>query len=43
VRLREGLVMGQRTNTVCAMMKPLDGSTLDEYLALVSRDRPESA
>jgi GNAT superfamily N-acetyltransferase len=43
VRLREGMVMGQRTNTVCAMMKPLDGGTLDEYLALVSRDRPESA
>jgi len=43
VRLREGLVMGQLTNTVCAMMKPLAGGTLDEYLALVSRDRPETA
>jgi hypothetical protein len=43
LRLREGLVMGQRTHTVCAMMKPLDGGTLDEYLALVARDRAESA
>ncbi len=42
VRMREGLVMGQRTNSVRVMVKPLDDGTLDEYLALVPRDRPEA-
>jgi ADP-ribose pyrophosphatase YjhB (NUDIX family)/GNAT superfamily N-acetyltransferase len=42
VRLREGLVMGQRTNTVRVMLKPLAGDTVDEYLAQVPRDRPAS-
>jgi GNAT superfamily N-acetyltransferase len=41
VRVREGLVMGQRTNTVRVMLKPLAGGTFDEYLAQVPRDRPE--
>lgn len=40
-RKRHGLVMGQRTNTVRVMMKPLAGGTADEYLALVPRDRPD--
>jgi predicted GNAT superfamily acetyltransferase len=43
VRVREGLQMGQRTNTVRVMIKPLAGSTLEEYLALVPRDRPDGA
>ena len=40
VRLRGGYVMGQRTNTVQVMAKPLAKRTLDDYLALVARDRP---
>jgi len=40
-RQRQGLVMGKRTNTVGVMMKPLAGGTVDEYLALVPRDRPD--
>jgi len=43
VRVRAGLVMGQRTNTVRVMVKPLGDGSLDDYLALVARDRPESA
>jgi hypothetical protein len=31
--------MGQRTNTVRVMLKPLAGGTLEEYLSLVERDR----
>lgn len=41
VRTREGLVMGQRTNTVRVMVKPLAGGTFDDYLAMVPRDQPE--
>ena len=41
VRLRAGYVMGQRTNTVRVMVKPLAERTLDDYLALVARDRPD--
>lgn len=40
-RVRPGIVMGQRENTVRVMFKPLQGGSLDEYLALVERDRPE--
>jgi len=43
VRVREGLVMGRRTNTVRVMLKPLAGGTFDEYLAQVPRDRPDGA
>jgi GNAT superfamily N-acetyltransferase len=43
VRLRVGMVMGQRTNTVRVMAKPLSGGTLDHYLAQVPRDRPEAS
>lgn len=41
VRLREGYVMGQRTNTVRVMVKPLAEPTLGDYLARVGRDRPD--
>ncbi|MDX2219960.1 MAG: GNAT family N-acetyltransferase [Burkholderiales bacterium] len=40
-RKRHGLVMGQRTNTVRVMLKPLAGGTVEEYLSLVPRDRPD--
>jgi len=32
---------GEQTNTLRVMFKPLDGGTLEDYLALVPRDRPE--
>lgn len=41
VRERHGIQMGNRTTTVCAMMKPLAGGNLAAYLALVPRDQPE--
>lgn len=41
IRLRTGVVMGQRTNTLRVMCKPLAGGTLQDYLARVVRDRPE--
>jgi GNAT superfamily N-acetyltransferase len=40
-RKRHGILMGKRSNTIRVMMKPLDGGRLDDYLALVPRDRPE--
>jgi GNAT superfamily N-acetyltransferase len=40
-RLREGMPFGKQTNTLRVMFKPLDGGTLEEYLSLVPRDRPE--
>ena len=40
-RVREGIAMGARINTVRVMVKPLDGGTVDDYLASVARDRPE--
>ena len=40
VRRREGEVMGRLTNTLRVMAKPLAGDSLDDYLALVPRDRP---
>jgi GNAT superfamily N-acetyltransferase len=42
VRRRHGVEMGRRTNTILVMAKPLAGGALDEYLALVARDRPGS-
>jgi hypothetical protein len=33
--------MGKLTNTVRVMAKPLAGGTLEEFLSLVPRDRPE--
>jgi GNAT superfamily N-acetyltransferase len=41
VRRRHGVEMGRKTNTLLVMAKPLAGGALDEYLALVARDRPE--
>ena len=42
VRQRVGVTMGARLNTVRVMVKPLAGGTLDEYLAQVRRDHPDS-
>ncbi len=42
MRARPGVAMGRRTNTVLVMAKSLSGATLDEYVALVPRDRTES-
>jgi GNAT superfamily N-acetyltransferase len=47
MRVREGITFGAATRTVRTMIKPLvgprDGGTVDDYLAMVVRDRPESA
>lgn len=40
-RIREGYRIGEQLNTLRVMAKPLAGGTLDEYLSLVARDRPE--
>lgn len=40
-RTRDGVEMGKLTNTVRVMVRPLAGGTLDEYLSLIERDRPE--
>ncbi len=40
-RTRDGVVMGKRVNTIRVMFKPLAGGTLEQYLSLVARDRPE--
>jgi GNAT superfamily N-acetyltransferase len=42
VRLRNDIEMGARVNTVRVLVKPLAGGALDEYLALVLRDRPDA-
>ena len=42
LRLRRGMAMGKRVNDVRVMMKPLAGGSMDEYLALVARDRIDS-
>jgi GNAT superfamily N-acetyltransferase len=41
VRMREGYVMGRRTNVVAVLVKPLGTGSLDDYLGLVARDRPD--
>ncbi len=41
-RLRSGIDTGGRINDLQVMVKPLAGGTLDDYLTLVPRDRPES-
>ena len=43
VRERGPVQMGRKTNLLRVMVKPLAGGTLDEYLALVARDRPGAA
>lgn len=40
VRTREGITMGQQVNTVSIQVKSLAGGHVDDYLALVERDRP---
>lgn len=42
VRKRYDYAVGARTATLRVMVKPAPGAGLDEYLALVPRDRPES-
>jgi GNAT superfamily N-acetyltransferase len=42
VRTRLDVVMGQRKNTLRVMIKPLGDDSLERYLSLVERDRPES-
>jgi hypothetical protein len=42
VRRRTGVQTGTLTNTIRVFVKALSGGTLDEYLRLVERDRPES-
>ena len=42
LRVREGVDTGGRVNTLWAMLKPLDGAAIEDYLARVPRDRPGS-
>ena len=42
VRERGPLQMGQRTNLLRVMVKPLGGRAIEPYLALVARDRPDA-
>ena len=42
VRERGPVAMGQKSNLLRVMAKPLAGGTIAEYLALVERDRPGS-
>jgi GNAT superfamily N-acetyltransferase len=42
VRVRKGIEMGARINTVRVLLKPLAGDSLADYLAQVPRDRPEA-
>ena len=41
-RTRSGVSMGKRVNTLRVMVKPLHGGTLEEYLQVIPRDRPDS-
>jgi ribosomal protein S18 acetylase RimI-like enzyme len=41
-RIRENMPYRKRTQTMRVMYKPLAGGTLQQYLTLVPRDRPES-
>jgi hypothetical protein len=43
VARRERIVMGQKTNSIRVMAKPLFGQSIAEYYALVERDRPAPA
>jgi ribosomal protein S18 acetylase RimI-like enzyme len=42
-RLRYGIQLGRLTHTLRVMFKPLAGGSLEQYLALVARDRPNAA
>jgi GNAT superfamily N-acetyltransferase len=41
-RRRDGVEYGRLTHTLQVMYKPLGGGTLEQYRALVPRDRPEA-
>jgi GNAT superfamily N-acetyltransferase len=43
LRERGPLAMGQRTNIIRVLWKPLTGGSVDDYLARVERDRPGAA
>ncbi|MBZ6459423.1 MULTISPECIES: GNAT family N-acetyltransferase [Pseudomonas] len=43
VRTREGITMGRQVNRVSIQVKALGGGQVDDYLALVARDRPDTA
>lgn len=43
VRTREGVTMGRQLNNVSIQVKALASGRVDEYLALVERDRPATA
>ncbi len=40
-RTRDGVAMGKLTNTIRVMVKPLGGGSLEQYLSLIERDRPD--
>jgi GNAT superfamily N-acetyltransferase len=40
VAKRDGIVMGNKINTIRVMAKPLCGQRLSEYYSLIERDRP---
>lgn len=42
-RLRDAVVFGDHSATVRVMCKPLAGGTIEAYLVLVERDRPQAA
>ena len=42
VRIRTGVAVGQRVNSLRVMVKLLDGSSIEQYLAAIERDRPEA-
>ena len=42
-RVRQGVQMGRHTHTLRVLFKPLAGGTLEQYLALLARDRPDAA
>jgi ribosomal protein S18 acetylase RimI-like enzyme len=43
IRTREGIEMGKLTHTVDILVKPLIDGTLEQYLSLIERDRPDSS
>ncbi|MBK7369189.1 MAG: GNAT family N-acetyltransferase [Candidatus Eisenbacteria bacterium] len=40
-RVRDGVVYGKLTHSISVRVKPLEGGTVEEYLARVPRDRPD--
>ncbi len=42
-RIRDGVQIGKRRNSIRIMFKPLAGGTRELYLSTVDRDRPEAA